>query len=258
MFTFGLNHTSFDTIMKIAIVGYGKMGKAIAHLAEKKGHEVALRISSANQGQINSISDYQIDVAIEFSTPKSAVPNLEKIIKQKIPVVCGTTAWHQQYDRICRMTMQYDSALLYASNYSIGMNLMFRMNAQMAQMMSKFGQYQPSITESHHIQKIDAPSGTAVTLADQILLEYPKFSGWQLQEHEHSLDQALPIKSIREGKVIGTHEVIYQSNIDQISIKHHAHNRDGFAQGALLAAEYIYQKKGVYTMEDVLNWALNQ
>lgn len=239
--------------MKIAIIGYGKMGKAISQLAEAQGHEIVITINSANRHQMDNLKSYQPDVAIEFSTPSSAVGNLEKLIKQKIPVVCGTTAWHDQYDHICKLSKDHGSALLYASNYSIGMNLMFRMNQQLAKMMSKFDNYQPSITEIHHIHKLDAPSGTAVTLAEQIIQEQTKINSWEL---DNTSGNSIAIHAIREGEVIGTHHVEYKSNIDDITLSHIAHNRDGFVAGALLAAEYLHTRKGIHTMQDVLSWAL--
>ncbi len=239
--------------MKIAIIGYGKMGKAIGQLAEKQGHEIVIAINSANKHQIDHLKDYKPDVAIEFSTPSSAVRNLEKLISQQIPVVCGTTAWHDQYDHICKLTKDHDAALLYASNYSIGMNLMFRMNKELAKMMAKFESYQPSITEIHHIHKLDAPSGTAVTLAEQIIQEQTNISKWEL---DNGNEDSVVIKAIREGEVIGTHHVEYHSDIDDITLSHVAHNRNGFVAGALLAAEYLHTKKGIHTMQDVLSWAL--
>ena len=239
--------------MKIAIIGYGKMGKAIGQLAEKQGHKIVIAINSANKNQIDHLNDYHPDVAIEFSTPSSAVSNLEKLIQQQIPVVCGTTAWHDQYDHIRKLTKDHDSALLYASNYSVGMNLMFRMNKQLAKVMSKFDSYEPSITEIHHIHKLDAPSGTAVTLAEQIIQEQSRIDKWELDE---AASGSMAIKSVREGEVIGTHHVEYKSETDDITLSHVAHNRNGFVAGALLAAEYLHTRKGVHTMQDVLSWAL--
>lgn len=239
--------------MKIAIIGYGKMGRAIGQLAEKQGHKVVIAINSANKHKIDRLNEYKPDVAFEFSTPDSAVNNLVKLIEQKIPVVCGTTAWHSQYDYICKLTKDNDSALLYASNYSVGMNLMFRMNEQLAKMMGKFETYKPSITEIHHVHKLDAPSGSAVTLAEQILQKQSNIFEWQL---DNDSEGYLAIHSQREGEVIGTHHVQYKSSIDDITLSHIAHNRDGFVAGALLAGEYLHTKKGVHTMQDVLSWAL--
>lgn len=240
--------------MRIAIIGYGRMGKAIESLAQERGHDIAAIIRSSNKSKIHQLADDQIDVAIEFSTPSSVINNLESLIEQSIPVVCGTTAWHQQYDRICKLTKDHDSALLYASNYSVGMNLMFRFNKEMAKIMSHFDQYQPSITEIHHIHKLDAPSGSAVTLAEDILDSRPDLQNWHLAEENE--ENGLPIEAIREGEVIGTHHVKYSSSIDQLQISHIAHNRDGFALGAVLAAEFLNGKKGIFTMEDVLSSAL--
>jgi len=239
--------------MKIAIIGYGKMGRAIEKLAVKEGHEVVIAINSKNSAEIDNLNHYTPDVAIEFSTPDSAVSNLQKIIQQQIPVICGTTAWHEEYESICDLTIKNNSALLYASNYSVGMNLMFRMNAQLAEMMGKFASYKPSITEIHHIHKLDAPSGTAVTLADQIIENQKNISSWNLEDNKEG---TLHINAVREGEVIGTHHVQYQSEIDDITLSHVAHNRNGFVAGALLAAEYLHTRKGIHTMQDVLSWAL--
>lgn len=240
--------------MRIAIIGYGRMGKAIESLAQERGHDIAAIIRSSNKSKIHQLADDQIDVAIEFSTPSSVINNLESLIEQSIPVVCGTTAWHQQYDRICKLTKDHNSALLYASNYSVGMNLMFRFNKEMAKIMSHFDQYQPSITEIHHIHKLDAPSGTAVTLAEDILASRADLQDWYLAEEND--ENGLPIEAIREGEVIGTHHVKYSSSIDQLQISNIAYNRDGFALGAVLAAEFLNGKKGIFTMEDVLSSAL--
>lgn len=240
--------------MRIAIIGYGKMGKAIAALAEKSKHEIVSIIRSHNADDIHSLHSLKPDVAIEFSTPQSAVTNLKSLISQSIPVVCGTTAWHDEYEAVCDLVKEKDSALLYASNFSIGMNLMFDFNRQLASIMSHFDQYNPSIEEIHHTQKLDAPSGTAVTLADDIIAQRTDTEHWALAEDAQ--DDQLPIKAVREGKVIGTHHVRYSSAIDDIQLSHIAHNRDGFVAGALLAAEFIADKKGIFTMQDVLSSAL--
>ncbi len=229
------------------------MGRAIGQLAKKQGHEIVIAINSANKHKIDNLKEYNPDVAIEFSTPSSAVSNLEKLIEQQIPVVCGTTAWHDKYDHICKLTNDHKSALLYASNYSVGMNLMFRMNEQLAKVMSKFDTYSPSITEIHHIHKLDAPSGTAVTLAEQIIQEQSGIDNWEL---DNTNDNSILINAVREGEVIGTHHVHYKSDIDDITLSHIAHNRDGFVAGALLATEYLHTRKGIFTMQDVLSWAL--
>lgn len=230
--------------MKIALLGYGKMGKTIERLALEKGHEIVFKSTSTHEeGNLQ-----QADVAIEFSLPEVVVSNLIHCFENEIPVVCGTTGWLDHYDEIIKICEDRNGTFLYASNFSIGVNLFFGLNSYLAKLMSSWKDYQPSIEEIHHTQKLDAPSGTAITVAEGIL-EHSNKSNWKLDTDDAS---ELNIHSIREGDVKGTHSVTYTSEVDSILIKHEAHTRDGFAMGAILAAEWLQDKKGVHTMQEVL------
>lgn len=234
--------------MKIALIGYGKMGHAIEEIATRKGHQVVLAISSKNRQDFTSDNLRSADVAIEFTTPESALDNILFCLKNGTPVVSGSTGWlhHlQEVEDLCRQT---SGSFLYASNFSIGVNIFFELNRRLAQLMSSRNDYDVDITETHHVHKKDAPSGTAITLAEGIIGAGKK-KGYSLtaQDTDHLL-----IKSIREDEVPGTHLVNYFSSDDQIEIVHTAHNRRGFASGAVAAAEYIKDRKGIFTMKDVL------
>lgn len=235
--------------MKVAIMGYGKMGKTIAELLEERGHQI--HATFGRQG-VESKKLAGAEVAIEFSRPESAFDNIRKAIEQQIPVIIGTTGWLQHYDEAVQLCEGAGSALLYASNFSLGVNLFFSLNQHLASLMAPHGAYAISIEEIHHTEKLDAPSGTAITLAEQIAEQHPKVAGWTLDK-KHAPDQ-LPIVAKREAGVRGTHIVRYQSTIDDIEIKHQAHSRKGFALGAVLAAEFIQGKTGVFQMQDVLNY----
>lgn len=231
--------------MKIALLGYGKMGKAIEKIALQRGHQVVLRVNKDTK----KYDITQAEVAIEFSTPQSAFPNLKNALEHGVPVVCGTTGWLKNYSEAVKICQKAQSGLLYASNFSIGVNIFFELNKKLAEMMRNLG-YAPAIEEVHHVHKLDAPSGTAITLAEQIIERSDK-QGWRLSAEGVSAD-LLPITSKREGEVPGTHIVSYRSEVDMISIEHQAFSREGFALGALLAAEWIQGKSGVFTMQDVL------
>jgi len=224
--------------MKIALLGYGKMGKAIAELAEATGDEVVLRIGSGNRGELTLESLQAADVAIEVSRPETAFDHITLCLEAGVPVVCGTTGWLDRLEEAVALCAYKEGALLYASNFSIGVNLFFALNKRLAELMERQPQYDPAILEIHHTQKLDAPSGTAISLAQDIVERLP--------------DKEPPITSIREGQAPGTHEVVYRSDIDTISIRHEAHSREGFARGALLAAHWIVGKKGFFSMSDVL------
>ena len=231
--------------MKIALLGYGKMGKTIEQLAVQKGHIIVYKSGgSYTEGDITLA-----DVAIEFSIPEAAVSNIMRCFENNIPIISGTTGWLSHWDDVLKICESSNGSLIYASNFSIGVNLFFNLNAYFAELMQSWKEYIPSIKEIHHIQKKDAPSGTAITLADQIL-KYSNNSGWELDTRD---ENKLNISALREGDVKGTHIVSYSSQIDTISIKHEAHSREGFALGAILAAEWLPGKKGVYGMKDVLN-----
>ncbi len=232
--------------MKIALLGYGKMGKRIEELATSQGHEVVVKINSKQTS-----NDYlDAEVAIDFSAPEVAPALIKAALTAGLPVVSGTTGWLEKYSEITTFCNANNGAFLYASNFSLGVNIFFRLNEYLSQMMGQFKQYNISITETHHLEKKDAPSGTALSLAKDVL-STTKYLNWTLDSNQES-DDTLLIRSIREGSVPGTHEISYNSPIDTISIKHQAHNRDGFVQGALIAAEWIFGKKGVFSMQDVL------
>jgi len=236
--------------MKIALIGYGKMGKTIEQVALKRGHEIVLKITSANQHEMNSEHLNLVDVAIEFTRPESARENVLKCLAAGINVVCGTTGWNESLEDAYISTQTHKVAFLHASNFSVGVNIFFEVNKLLASLMNSQPEYSVSIEETHHTQKKDAPSGTAITLAEQILPAIERLKGWSLNTAEDSA--TLPIIAHRIENVPGTHKISYNSAIDTIDIIHTAHNRDGFALGAVLAAEYIIGKKGIFTMKDVL------
>ena len=236
--------------MKIALIGYGRMGKEIEEIALQKGHSIHCRISSENAHQLNELLK-GADVAIEFSIPSTVVANIKSCIDLNIPVVVGTTAWQEKEDEVLSYVKEKQGCILPASNFSIGVNLFFQMNKLLAKWMDKYEDYQVKVHEVHHTQKLDAPSGTAVTIADDILTNLSKKKQW-IHGEANETDQ-FSVSHERIENVPGTHIVSYGSEIDEIEIKHTAHNRKGFASGALLAAEFIQGKKGVYAMQDVLN-----
>ena len=236
--------------MNIALIGYGKMGKAIEQIAVQHGHHIVLKINSANVDQLDHLDNYTIDVAIEFTNPTSAKENVLKCLKKQIPVVCGTTGWKEQVGSVELATAQFNTAFLIASNFSIGVNLFFELNSYLANLMNNYTDYAIQIKETHHTAKKDAPSGTAISLAEQIIEQNEIKKHWHLgATNDHAI---IPIEALREDPAPGTHEITYSSIIDDISIKHTAHNRNGFALGAVLAAEYLQNKKGIFTMKDVL------
>ena len=241
--------------MKIALLGYGKMGKAIEALLSEYGHTCVGKFTSENPATIEKIRD--ADVAIEFSTPEQCSKNIALCFEANVPVVVGTTAWYAQYDEVISK-MKSDSAILSATNFSIGVQITFHLNEELARVMSKFPEYRASIEEIHHTAKLDKPSGTAITLAEGILENAPGLSSWKLDEerqneNENENENELSIIALRFPDVPGTHTVRYTSEIDTIELKHEAHSRKGFAAGAIRAAEFLHGKSGVYTMKDVLN-----
>ena len=238
--------------MKIAIIGYGKMGKIIEELALSKGHEVGLIIDLPNKSDLNIPNLRSVDVAIEFSRPESAYENIIQCFNSGIPVVSGTTGWLKRMEEIKLLCKEMNGAFFYASNYSIGVNVFFEISRQLAKMMNNFDDYQISMEEIHHTQKLDAPSGTAITLANDILSNVDRKKRWINNSAE--TEDELPIISKRIDDVPGTHSIRYQSPIDTIDIKHTAHSRMGFAEGALRAAEWIIGKKGSFGMKDMLGF----
>lgn len=235
--------------MKIALIGYGKMGKAIEEIAIKKGHEVSLVIDLNNSKDLTKENLQKADVAIEFTTPEMAVENILKCFSAGIPVVSGTTGWLHKMDDVKDMCVKENASFLYSSNFSIGVNIFFELNKRLAELMSK-QDYDITVEETHHTQKKDAPSGTAITIAEQILKELPKKKQWVNYKSDKMED--LSILSHRIDPAAGTHSIKYSSDVDDIEIIHTAHNRKGFASGAVLGAEFIKDKKGIFSMKDVL------
>lgn len=239
--------------MKISIIGYGKMGHEIERTAVARGHEIAAAVDDETDFITKAETIKGSDVAIEFSTPSTAAANISRCFHLGLPVVCGTTGWYEHLTEIKELCIKEKTALLYASNFSIGMNFMFRLNREMADFAKRYG-YDMSITETHHIHKIDKPSGTAVTLANEILEKNNRYSCWKsICEGETTSENELPVKSIREGEVFGIHEIEASGESDKISLRHEAFSRTGFAIGAVIAAEFIQNKRGIFTMNDVIN-----
>ncbi|MDX1829123.1 MAG: 4-hydroxy-tetrahydrodipicolinate reductase [Lutibacter sp.] len=232
--------------MKIALLGYGKMGKTIEKIALERGHEIVLKV---DKNSSNYDLD-KVDVAIDFSVPTAAFNNIKKCIENNVAIVSGTTGWLKKYDEIVDFCKQKNGAFIYASNFSLGVNIFFELNKNLAKMMQNLNQYNISLEEIHHTKKLDAPSGTAITLAEDIIKNTSKQS-WALDVTTNPNE--IPIIAKRIPDVPGTHTVSYQSNVDTIEIKHTAHSREGFALGALVAAEWLFNKKGVFTMKDVLD-----
>ncbi|TDU34357.1 dihydrodipicolinate reductase [Gelidibacter sediminis] len=231
--------------MKIGLLGYGKMGKTIENIALNRQHDIALKVDKDTE----SYNLDGIDVAIDFSTPDAAVDNILKCFSHNVPVISGTTGWLQHYDEVIALCKEREGSFLYASNFSLGVNIFFELNKTLSKLMANLPEYTISMEEIHHTQKLDAPSGTAISLAEDII-KNSKYGTWTL---DAAKPKELYIDAKRIADVPGTHEVTYKSSVDTISIKHTAHNREGFALGAVIAAEWIAGKKGVFTMKDVLN-----
>lgn len=223
------------------------MGKAIERIAQERGHNVVQRLGSGNAGETPSPD---ADVVIEFSTPATAVSNIESCLNVGKPVVVGTTGWLDELPSITERVNATNGSLLYASNFSVGVNLFFEVNRKLAALMNGRSEYAATIEETHHIHKLDAPSGTAISLANDVIAEVDDLQRWS----EEEAPGTLPITSFRENEVPGTHAVRYRSAIDELTIEHKAHSRDGFALGAVLAAEWLLGKKGVFTMKDLLKF----
>ena len=237
--------------MNIVLMGYGKMGKVIEKVAQSRGHNIIARIDLDNRQEFDNLSASQIDAVIEFSHPSSAFQNVKSCLEKGVPVVCGTTGWLEQKPEIEVLAAEKNGAFFWSSNYSIGVNLFFELNKKLAQLMSLQQQYSVSTTEIHHTEKKDSPSGTAITIAEGIIENYPEKTQWI--NNEIPAENEVAIWSVREGKVPGTHIVKYISDIDQIEISHVAYSREGFALGAVIAAEWIVGKKGVFGMKELLS-----
>jgi len=238
--------------MNIALIGYGKMGKEIEQLAVSMGHQIVLKINRENIAHFTYENIKKADVAIEFTQPAAAFYNISKCFDSGIPVVTGTTGWYNQLNEVKELCEMKNGSLLFASNFSIGVNLFFELNKKLAELMKPFSDYTISIEEIHHTQKLDKPSGTAITLANAIISSSPLKKNFTINEADKNQEEKLFINSIRKENVVGTHVVTYQSEIDKIEIKHEAFSRKGFAQGALLASKWLIGKKGVFEMKDFL------
>jgi 4-hydroxy-tetrahydrodipicolinate reductase len=236
--------------MKIALIGYGKMGHEIEIVALARNHQVSLIIDRDNQSDLTIENIKNVDVAIEFSTPQTAFNNIKICIEAGVPIVAGTTGWVDKLGEAKELLKQSNGSLFYASNYSIGVNLYFKVNKLLAHYIDSIKGYSASIKEIHHTQKLDAPSGTAITLAQVISSSISDMKGWTLLPEQE--DGKIPIEAVREGTVPGTHVVTYDSDQDEIIFTHRAKNRKGFAIGAVLAAEHIFNKQGFFTMDDLL------
>ena len=238
--------------MKIALIGYGKMGKTIEQNALNRGHQIVSIVDINNPEEFQSANFKSADVAIEFTTPATAFDNYMKSFAAGVPVVSGTTGWLDRIGEIKEKCEKEGKTFFYASNFSIGVNIFFALNKYLAKIMNNFPSYNISMTETHHIHKLDAPSGTAITLAEGIIENVDRKDRWTLETAEQPTD--LPIHAIREGEVPGIHEVTYESDVDYISIKHDAKSRAGFALGAVVAAEFTAGKKGFLGMDDMLKF----
>lgn len=236
--------------MKIVIIGYGKMGKAIEEIAIAKGHEIVLKIDAYNTSDFTKENVQKANVAIEFTGPDTAFENISKCIEWGVPVISGSTGWLDDFEKAKKLCEEKKGCLIYASNFSIGVNLFFEINKKVASLMESYDNYDVSMTETHHTEKKDAPSGTAISLAEQILAQIGRKNKWVNEESREATD--LIIRSERIDPAPGTHTVSYDSPIDSIEITHTAHTRKGFASGAVLAAEFANQKMGIFTMKDVL------
>lgn len=242
-----------DKKLNILLIGYGKMGKEIEAVAISKGHHIVHTIDTAEEW--NSLKKEEVDVAIDFSIPEIALSNIYRCLDLNIPVVMGTTGWYKQMEQIEEEVKKKNAAFLWASNFSLGVNITFHINQKLAKIMKDFGDYKADIHEIHHTQKLDAPSGTAISLAKGILSNTDKYQNWQLIEQDQSPQKnSLPINYSREGDVKGTHIITYENEIDKISLKHEAKTRKGFAVGAVLAAEWLVGKQGFFNMGDVLGF----
>lgn len=239
-------------IMKIALLGYGRMGKAIERIALERGHEVVLKVDVENRKNCPAEELKHADIAIDFSAPAVAVDNYKWCFGQQIPVVSGTTGWLDRWEEVVAYCKDRQGGFFYASNFSVGVNLFFQLNAYLARLMSGFKDYKVYIEETHHIHKLDAPSGTAITIAEDIVGNHPAYRSWELV-HEVALpEDVIPVTAKREGDVPGIHTVTYKSETDKIEICHSAFSREGFALGAVLAAEFMAGKTGIYGMKDLL------
>jgi 4-hydroxy-tetrahydrodipicolinate reductase len=235
--------------MKIALIGYGKMGRLLEIKAKERNHTISKILKNKKW---TSQDLRESDMAIDFSSPDSAVDNIHKAFKANLPIIVGTTGWNKDFDKVKNWCNEYNGAILTSSNFSLGVNIFFEINKQLSKIMNQHNSYSAKINETHHTEKVDSPSGTAITTAEIILEEMDYYSNWLSNTSNYGNN--LPIIAKRQEGVAGTHEVIYESNIDELSISHRAKNRDGFAIGAIIAAEFLYNKKGLFSMKDVVKF----
>ena len=235
--------------MKIALLGYGKMGKEIEAIALQRGHTIVLKVDESNATTFTNEQLQQANVAIEFSTPHSVISNIKKCIHAQVPIVIGTTGWYDHFTEIETECKQNNGTLFHSTNFSLGVNLFFKVNTYLAELMNKYNEYDVEMEEIHHIHKLDKPSGTAITLANQVIDKVKRKTKWSITD---ASPETLFIKDVREGEVPGTHILKYKSAVDDIEIMHKAHNRKGFALGAVIAAEFVNNKKGIFTMTDLI------
>ncbi|NND31996.1 MAG: 4-hydroxy-tetrahydrodipicolinate reductase [Saprospiraceae bacterium] len=240
------------TGLRIALIGYGKMGKTIRQIAELRGHSIDMIIDVDQEHNLDDLDNGKIDVAIEFTRPEAAFANISACIKKSIPVISGTTGWLDKFEEIKYLCNEHRGSFFYASNYSIGVNIFFEINRQLAKLMNNFTEYNIEMEEIHHTQKLDAPSGTAITLAEGIIAEVSRKNNWVNRETVE--ESSIGIISKRIDDVPGTHTISYKCAIDDIEIKHTAHTRQGFATGAVIAAEWLVNKKGCFGMKDLLEF----
>ena len=235
--------------MNIALLGYGKMGKEIESIALQRGHTIVLKVDETNATTFTQDELKKANVAIEFSTPDTVIGNIKTCFDAQVPIVVGTTGWYNEFEMIQELCLQKSSALFHATNFSLGVNLFFKVNSYLAELMNRYDSYDVEMEEIHHIHKLDKPSGTGISLAVQILEKVKRKKNWSITNHN---PETLFIKDVREGEVPGTHIIKYSSDVDDIEIMHKAHNRKGFALGAVIAAEYIDGKNGIFTMNDLI------
>lgn len=235
--------------MKIALLGYGKMGKEIESIALQRNHSIVLKVDETNADTFSFEALQNADVAIEFSTPHTVINNINKCFDAQVPIIVGTTGWYDHFSEIEKNCADKKGALFYASNFSIGVNLFMKLNTFLAELMNHYTAYDVKMEEIHHIHKLDKPSGTAITLANQIIENLDRKTNWSITKKEND---TLYIEDKREGEIPGTHIIKYTSEVDDIEIMHKANNRKGFAIGAVLAAEFLKEKKGIFTMNDLL------
>ena len=235
--------------MKIALLGYGKMGKEIEAIALQRHHTIVLKVDETNSASITKTDLQQADVAIEFSTPHTVISNIKKCLDAQLPIVIGTTGWYDLFKDIENECQQKNGTIFHSTNFSLGVNIFMKVNSYLAALMNKYTNYDVSMEEIHHIHKLDKPSGTAITLANQVLDKIERKKNWSITDTK---PETLFIKDVREGEVPGTHIIKYTSAVDDIEIMHKAHSRQGFALGAIIAAEYICDKKGIFTMENLM------